>query len=639
MRTAARRLLLVLAAIFVLSLIGTAVGLLSARADVQQARDTLDGLADAGADRDTLTTSLASVQSDLDDAASALNRPGPRVIGALPLLGRTPHAVRVSAEVAAQVLRDGRQVLDDVPDPLLSEGRIDLSGLSSVQRSTAEAAQAASTGVERLKGTATGWTPQVVQDGTAELLGRLVEARDALARADSGLQALDGVLGDGAERHLLLALQNNAELRGTGGVVTVFAEATTRDGQLELGSFRDVEDVADPPDRVTAVPVPEDYGRLYGSFKAGTTLWKNVNMSPDAPTSSTVLARVAAQSLRPPPDVVLWFDVPLIAALLRGVGPVQLPDGSTLDGDNAVRRLLSEAYANATDTAEGQAARRAELRAAADAVLSRLLSKDEAAGGSSTQVLRQLVDAVTGRHLMVWSADPDEQDQLMRAGLAGSVRADGGDLSTLTVHNLGGGDTDGNKLDYYGRRQTTVDVTVGPDDAVIEQELALRNTAPPGGLPVYVAGRVTPGVSNSFVTLSLPADAQDVSLTRDGVSLAVAVLPEADHGVLTDVVGLAPGQTITWKLRYRLPLQDGAYRLTLVPQPLAVDGGVSVTIRSDSDRDLFDEAGLALPDDGLVVSGAFDAVTEVSAGPERRGRLGRLRDAVRNFWSEPVRLP
>jgi hypothetical protein len=236
----------------------------------------------------------------------------------------------------------------------------------------------------------------------------------------------------------------------------------------------------------------------------------------------------------------------------------------------------------------------------------------------------------------VWSAHPDEQRAFAAAGLAGDVRADGGVIMSAVVQNFGGGDRDGYKLDYYARRLVTVRVRLSKNSAQVEQEISLRNTAPPKGLPVYVSGRVSPGTSNNFLTFAVPAKAELQSFTREGTPVHTEVLAEGDHRVVTDAVSLPAGTTATWRLRYRLPLASGgSYALRLVPQPLAVDGGLHVVVSGDG-------VTLATPAGrrgDVRVSEAFDEQRTVRVVRAKDGLLRRAVDAVRRFWNEPVHLP
>ena len=134
------------------------------------------------------------------------------------------------------------------------------------------------------------------------------------------------------------------------------------------------------------------------------------------------------------------------------------------------------------------------------------------------------------------------------------------------------------------------------------------------------------------MTLAVPRDVEVVRFERDGRAVPTSLLDEGDHKVLTDAVVLSPGTTATWRLRYRLPLEDGAYHLKVVPQPLAVDAGSAVTVRAAD--------GLRLAPRGPVRrSGPLDATVEVDVRAVRPSLVQRVSAAVGRFWREPVRLP
>ncbi len=629
-----RRTCWALLAVLLVAGVWTAAVLLSVRSDLTAAREQLTQAADAEDQQATLRR-VAAARARLDRASDRLGHPGPRLVAALPLVGRTVDAVRDVTDATRAVVVGGEQLLEALPESLMAGGRLDLAAMTELAQAAERAGVRSRGPVARLDEAELALVPRAVADPVREAQGLLADAPRAFGQTSQALTGLRGLLGAGSPRSLLVMLQNNGELRGTGGLVTVFARATAREGRLEVAAFRDVQDVADTADEVTEVAAPEDYEALWGPFLANTTLWLNVNMTPDVPTASGVLADVAVESGLPRPDGVLWLDVPAIAALLGATGPVRLPDGTELTERNAVRVLLSEEYEQAVDSREGQAARRGALRAAADAVLTRLLDADGPQAPAS-RLVRALAEAAAGRHIALWSADDREQRALLAGGLAGQVTAAGDDLSAVALQNFGGGNRQGNKLDYYARRQVTVRAVVGADEAVVEQEVAIRNTAPATGLPEYVAGQVDPGTSRSYVALAVPRDARAVRLSRGGRPVPAVVRPSGDHGVVTDGIVLAPGATAVLSLRYRLPVSDGLYRLQLVPQPLAVDAGLLVEVSAGDGRQL---RGGDVVDGRLRVSGPFEATTTVAVQAERPGLVQRVTDAVARFWNEPVRLP
>lgn len=632
-----RRLLLGGGLALILLLAWTALALLSVRDDLAAARETLDRVRqDRGGV--AVSTQLRLAERRLDRAAGRLRAPGPALTAQLPVIGRTPEAVRRTADATLSSVRAAQRLLDAVEArPLLQDGAVDLERLAVVRDAARSAGRTTAPEIARLRDLDLGLVPPLVRDPVREAQAELGELPGDLVAAADGLSGLSGLLGAEDPRRLLLVIQNNAELRGTGGLVSVFAEATAVDGRLVLGAFRDVEEVADPPERAVAVPAPDDYADVFGPLLAATTLWKNANADPDVPRSSTVLAGVAGATLGYVPDGIVWLDVPALAAVLRATSPAVLPDGTELTGDNAVEVLLSAAYEEVDDTTASQALRRARLRAAADAIAARVL------GGApdASQLADELGAAARGRHLSVWSRDGDEQRALLAAGLAGAVAAAGGDLQAFTVHNLGAGGDAGNKLDYYAQRSVRVDVQVGRGAVVVEREVVLRNDAPLEGLPGYVAGEQAPGVTSNLVLHSLPAGAEIEEYRRGEALLDARPQALGDTVVVTDVVRLAPGTSVSWRLRYRLPV-DGTYALRVVPQPLARPGRLDVTIRAEDGVELSTAPGGVLQPGSngvLQLSTTLEPELAVDVDIGGPGLLRRAVDAVVRFWREPVPAP
>jgi hypothetical protein len=598
------------------------VAALLARSDVTRARDRLESL--RGKDSAAANAAIDKAAADLRSAHAKLNQPGPWLVARIPYLGRSLVALRVVDETALDVVTASADVLDVVGEhPLVDDGRVDVRRLADLSVAMRKAADRTARVPHRLAALRTGWTPPQVGANVRKARSQLGGVPATLRTSADALDALGAVLGRDGPRRLLVVLENNAELRATGGLVSVFAEATARDGKVELGKFADIVDVAESRKYVDTVPAPADYVARYGRFLANTTLWRNANMSPDVPTSANVLAELAGLSLKHKPDAVILLDVPAIAAILGATGHADLADGRTLSEENAVDELLSKAYTGVPDTRAGQDERRRRLRAAADAVVGRIF----AGNASATGLAAALGDAAAGRHLAIWSGHESEQRAFDAAGASGAVRPST-DLVMVSVHNLGGGSEEGNKLDYYARVAHSVSVRVTRDTAVTTRTYRLRNTAPAGGLPKYVAGVEQPGQSRSLVSFALPKGATIEEFSRDGNALVAEPQPEGTYAVLDDVATLDPGATTTWTLRYRVPLRDHHYDLRLVPQPLAVDADLTLDVAADGGAFFRSVAS----------KGAFEHERQVVVEAKRGAWWQRAARGLRRFWTEPVNL-
>ena len=551
----------------VLVVLGVRNALLAAQ-ELESARSTLVEVQTDVGDLDAALPALDLAQASVETARQRLFGPSVTALRWVPVLGRSFDAERAVARAAHSSLAGVRAVADAAPG-LRTKGGVDLRALRSLVEELKPLAARADADLVELRLVRTEWTPGRVGAAVLEVDEALTPVAEGLEQAIVGAKLAAGLLGEDGPRQVLVALGNNAELRGTGGFVSTFATARVDAGTLTVDPFRDIRDVADPPRAARRVPAPAEYVQDFGPFRADTTLWLEWTMSPDVPDSASVAATVAGELLGVTPDLVLVMDVPALTALVALSGlQVQLPDGSTVPGDRLTEALLVDTYAAAGDSGAQQSARRDALAQAAGDTAAAILSGDT----SPLPLVRELGRLASGRHLAVWSADGAEQAELERLGLAGSADPEGDDLALISVNNIGA-----NKLDFYVQREVEVEAVVGRDTVEVVQRVRLSNQAPTDLVP-YVAGTDRPGMLVERVELSLAPQAQVTSFLRDGVPAPAELRPGAERSRVHTFIELPRGAATQFELRYTMPIQDGRYRLRLLPQALARDASLAVTV-------------------------------------------------------------
>ena len=613
-----------------------AVAALSGQRSLERAQQGLRDVRGSG-DQDVgrAVPRLRRAREDVADAERALQGVPFRLVSLVPVLGRSFDAERAVVEVSRHVLDAAVVAAERVPVLTGPGGRVDLEAVAGLERALVDPTASARRALDALASTPTALTPAPVGAGVDRALEALTPAVTGLEHAVVGARTGRGLLGGTGPRRVLVALANNAELRGSGGYVSSFATGTIDRGRLVLGPLQDVEAVADPPATARRVPSPPEYAQDYGVRAGDTTQFRSWNMSPEFPDSALVGSRIAAALLGTAPDTVVLLDVPAMAALARlGGGRLDVGAGRTVSAAELQAALLVDSYAEAAG-GKAQLARRAELQRAASTAVSRLLTSKVA----PTKALSTMADLAKGRHLLVWSGRPAEQADLVRLGLAGTVRAAAGqDLLHVAVNNVGA-----NKLDIYVDRSVELEAVVGARSTVVVQRLRLVNRAPAGLVP-YVAGRRTPGTATSRVEFSLPPDAQVEQVRQDGAVLDAYQRRGAGRLRLATRVALARGSAVELEVRYRIPQQAGGYRLRALPQGLATDARLRVTVRAEPGIRLRaaggapqggpGEGGPGEGGPGVVQDGSFAEAVEVVVLP---GRLG-WRDRLARFWDSPVRL-
>jgi hypothetical protein len=498
---------------------------------------------------------LAALQAETTAARAATDGIGWSTSRHLPFVGDDLQAVRTLAVVLDDLASDGLPALLDVasgldPRSLSPEhGRIDLTAVQA-------AAPRIATGLAVIRRARTtiadlrtqGLTPQLAAAVT-RLSAALAKAERLVTTANRAALLLPGMLGANGPRTYLLLFQNNAEVRATGGMPGAYIVVRADHGAVTIvdqgtaaGDLRHF----DPPVEPLSTAMEALYTDRPAVFPA------DVNLTPDFPTAAGLVRAMYRKRSGVSVDGVMATDPVALSYLLRVTGPVRMPKGKPLTADNAVRVLLSEAYAKYPDPAEQDR----YFAGAARAVFEALLDGQ----GSPESMLRQLALAAGQRRLLLWSADKTEEAALSGTVLAGRLPTVDGMRPTVGVFL---NDGTGAKLSYYLTQSAALSAGGCEPDGTrtLRLRLTIGSTAPARGLPAYVTGFALAGrkyTSRTNVMVFSPSGGGVVDVRVAGKEIDFGTGLERDRGVGVITVDLPPGS----KRTYDITVQTG-----ILPQP------------------------------------------------------------------------
>jgi hypothetical protein len=566
--------------------------------DALRARDALTVAADelaamrsaltegdrAGADR-----ALADARAAVEQASGAVDGAHWALAGHAPVVGDDVRAVRTMVGVLDDLTADALPPLVaalDVVDPaalLPGGGATDLTGVRAVAPDLVAADAVVTDGLARLDEIDAGALLAPVADARAELRHGVAELGDATGTAARLAVLLPGMIGDDGPRTYLLLVQNNAELRATGGVPGAVALLHADGGTFTL------TDVTAAADLTTGEPVAvldaaED--ALFGSLLA--TDMRDVTFTPDFPRAAQIAATLWATTGRTPVDGVLAVDPGALALLLQGVGPVPVtgpagpadPTELVLEADDVVDLLLHDVYQMVDDpVAQDQV-----FASAAQAVVGAVT--DGQADPATT--VRALATATGRGRVLLWSADPTEQAQLAGTPLAGELTGTrpgpDGDRPVVGVYLNA---TAPSKMGYYlDLDERVVDRECRPDGSqALTVEVTATSTAPAdlSGLSAYVTGTAESGRAGlvaANVLVYAPAGGRFLAQEVDGRDAAAFAQVHDGLPVAAQSIALAPGESTT--LRYELlsgPHQPGTPVLRTTPTAQDVEPSTAPACR------------------------------------------------------------
>jgi uncharacterized protein DUF4012 len=542
-------ILVVLGSLFV-------VGLLSlfpaaaARTHLLEGREALGRARDALLEGRTGTALQAFdvARSELIQARDRVNNPAVRIVGWLPIAGRSPDATRAVVEASLRLAEAGRTVADAViglPGGLSAlapdDGRIDLATIRSLSEPLGRAHTMLEDAGTLMAEAPTSFLLPPVRHAVEAFRPIVAEARRGAAVAVGLSRILPAYLGEGEVRRYFVAAQNPAEMRGTGGLIGSYSILTVDDGRLDFADFRPVTELDTVPPRQVEPPNP-DYAAVWDQFSS-RGYWSNINMTPDFPSAATAIVRLFEETEGVELHGTIAADPFALATLLRVIGPVTVArDDVLLTSRNAVDYLTNQAYGRLPDrdrkfilgdVAEKvlgvfidgpvgepsgeQTVRRdrdrsrppspvpgrrgpgagtpsgGERRGTPDTRTPSPLPGERGEGprapairGSRSAAAfgKALIDIASQGHLLLHSLEPGIQNEFSRMGVAGELPGGEGDFLSI-VANAGSG----TKLDYYLERRVRYEVALGDQGSAIGRaSVVLRNEAPTGGQPRYVIG-------------------------------------------------------------------------------------------------------------------------------------------------------
>lgn len=311
---------------------------------------------------------------------------------------------------------------------------------------------------------------------------RFNQLQDAIAQGERLMQVAPGLLGSHGSRKYLIAFQNNAEARGTGGIIGGYAEIQVTNGQikiLRLGSNAKLKSLD-----VMPILISSEFYDLYGNDPA---IWQNSNEDAHFPYAARIWLALWQKQFGEKLDGVLTVDPVALSYVLKVVGPVTMADGQVITSQNIVEQTLSVAYARfATDNAR----RKSYLVDIAHLVLQKLL----AGGYSKISLGRQLITPWNQGRLLFYSTNETEEAALATTKFGGDITTNAKNEYLSTVIN-----TDGNKMDYYLDQSVSIKSLACTPVRTTQITLTARNSVPAGAvLPSYVMGRLDLGMPNGY---------------------------------------------------------------------------------------------------------------------------------------------
>lgn len=543
----------------------------------------VDDLRQVSASSTKLKTAIG--EGDLDKAASLSARiadralsareltsdPVWRAFAALPWLGPNFTAVSEVAQIADDVAANALVPVLDVAGSVdlaslgLSGGAVDLAPFAKIEPSLADASTVLSAAEDRALQIDAGATLPPLADAVRQMRSAVTQAATVVGSLHGASVLLPTMLGSEGPRTYLVAMQNNAELRSSGGIIGAIALLQAENGRVSLVQQAST---ADFPALDAPLPLSESTIALFED-RPGRYL-QNITSIPDFTEAAPVIAARWQQRFGTPVDGVIAVDAVMTENLLAATGPVAFGP-FTASADNIVSLLLSEVYKAIPDPAMQDQM----FAQAAGALFGAAFS-----AAAPKELVAALATSAEQDRIRIWSAVPEEESLLAATTLGGAIPGDGTETRVGVLVN----DTTGAKMDYYTDAAITTSIGVCQGEPTTQVRVTWKNGAPADAataLPPYVTGGgaygVDPGSVRTLIAVYGPEGATPSFVGRDGDGPTDGATQTAQLGtrpVVQQEVLLAPGESTTITVEFQ-GTGAGARLTTVDHTPMIDDPEIS----------------------------------------------------------------
>lgn len=407
------------------------------------------------------------------------------------------------------------------------------------------------------------------------------EVSKTLTSVSEHFPALLNLLGDRYPHRYLIILQNNNEIRPTGGFIGSYAIMDINDGYIEKLETHDVYDLDGSFGGM--IEPPEE-------FKAFTSNWRfrDSNYSPDFAVSAQKMRWFLEKEGGPSVDTVIGINQGLLKDMLDITGPVQVGNFGKLNAEN-YNLLLSYIIEGKVWGAEDP---KRILKVFVPAFKEAILKEE-----NISKVTSKLYKAVQQKHIMMYSGNTDIQALFDAMGLSGRVHETAEKEDYLSVINISVGGTKSEQfmeeniehdtyIDEYGNIVNEVKISrshLWADAVYYEWKKILQNygfSDMPDTL-IDVLGR---GQNRIVMRVYVPEGSKLIE--SNGKDVATQYDKDLKKTYFTTTMQTFAGKTTTLTIKYKLPFildlkSADNYKLIVEKQPGTRGSIFTKTVHTD----------------------------------------------------------
>ncbi|MCL4382827.1 DUF4012 domain-containing protein [Patescibacteria group bacterium] len=418
---------------------------------------------------------------------------------------------------------------------------------------------------------------------------KILRSKILLAKKIS--QELPELMGGNSGKTYLILIQNNMELRPTGGFIGSFGIANFESGKL---TSIDIQDVYSADGQLKGYVEPPGVIKKY--LNEANWFLRDSNWDPDFPTSAQVAEWFLDKEIAAKVDGVVAIDMGVALKLVELFGEINISDyGTVVNAANLYETTQSQVE---EDFFPGSRKKANFLTALSNVLLEKLTNIEPSQVATLGQ---KLLESMDEKHLQIFFHNTQVQKAISELTWDGAVYTPGcsgncyADSVGIVEANVGV-----NKVNYFIQRSAELTTTIGEESVGRTLSINIKNTA-----PVSLEKK---GVYKNYLRVLAPLNSEFGDVLFASELEVTSLKPEVENirgrseaGVYVEIpAGEVRSIVFNWTSAHTLNFSEkGEYRMVWRKQAGTGEDAVSVKISTPLAK------ANAYPEANLTVDGSY----------------------------------
>ncbi len=405
--------------------------------------------------------------------------------------------------------------------------------------------------------------PNIIPGRPGEKIDTLKNSIDQiqtfLADAKPFIDVLPDIMGENKEKKYLVLIQNDKELRPTGGFITASALFRVNKGNITSEGSEDIYTLDGTLRKQVTAPDP-----VQKYLQQGTLHLRDSNLSPDFVTSMNLFQDLYNSSTSKKDfDGIIAINTKFVLDMIDVLGPIEAL-GTKFTNEKVDACACAQIIYELEKYADQPVAYEKDNRKGIIGVLmSQMMSKTFSAPKSAWPgLIGTMLSSLQDKDILIYLKDSKSQSAVERVNFAGRVYNYDGDYLSIVEANLGGA-----KSNLYVEEKAKLQVK--KDKNNLSETLTIDYKYPRRGDNCSLerqGGLCLAGIYKDWIRIYVPKGAKLIK--SSGAEVPFKATEDLGKTVFEGFFTVRPQGTAKLTIEYTVPLKvDNEYKLLIQKQP------------------------------------------------------------------------